>query len=72
MAYLHGINWRRIKKIAQTIGLPTTLRQAGIDPDVAVDALVTAHTIRPDRYTILGDGLSKEAAKKALEDTELI
>ena len=72
MAYLHGINWRRIKKLAETVGLPTTLRQAGIDPDVAVDALVTAHTIRPDRYTILGDGLSKEAAKKALEDTELI
>jgi glycerol-1-phosphate dehydrogenase [NAD(P)+] len=72
MAYLHGINWRRIKKLAETVGLPTTLRQAGIDPDVAVDALVTAHTIRPDRYTILGNGLSKEAAKKALEDTELI
>ncbi len=72
MAYLHGINWRRIKKLAETVGLPTTLRQAGIDPDVAIDALVTAHTIRPDRYTILGDGLSKEAAKKALEDTELI
>lgn len=72
MAYLHGINWRRIRKLAETVGLPTTLRQAGIDLDVAVDALVTAHTIRPDRYTILGDGLSKEAARRALEDTELI
>jgi len=71
MAYLHGINWRRIRKIAQIIGLPTTLRQAGIDRDVAVEALVTAHSIRPDRYTILGNGLSREAAIKALEDTEL-
>jgi Glycerol dehydrogenase and related enzymes len=58
--------------LLRQLGCQTTLRQAGIDPDVAIDALVTAHTIRPDRYTILGDGLSKEAAKKALEDTELI
>jgi len=72
MAYLHGINWRRIKRIADIIGLPTSLRQANIDVDLALEALTTAHTLRPDRYTILGDGLSREAAKRALEDVELI
>ncbi|ACB39650.1 sn-glycerol-1-phosphate dehydrogenase [Pyrobaculum neutrophilum] len=72
MAYLHGINWRRIKKAAGAVGLPTTLKQAGIDLDLAIEALTTAHTLRPDRYTILGDGLSASAARKALEDTELI
>jgi len=72
MAYLHGINWRRIKKIAEIVGLPTTLKQAGIDADMAVEALTTAHALRPDRYTILGNGLSREAARRALEDTELI
>jgi glycerol-1-phosphate dehydrogenase [NAD(P)+] len=72
MSYLHGINWRRIKNIAQKVGLPVSLKHAGIDQDLAVEALITAHTLRPDRYTILGDGLGRDAAKKALEDTELI
>lgn len=71
MAYLHGINWRRVKKIAKLVGLPTTLREAGIDYDLAIEALVVAHTLRPDRYTILGDGLSKDAARRAIEATEL-
>ncbi len=71
MAYLHGINWRRIKRDMAKIGLPTTLKQAGVDLDLAIEALVKAHSIRPDRYTILGSGLSREAAKKALENTEL-
>ena len=71
MAYLHGLNWRRIKKLAAVVGLPTTLKQAGIDVEVAVEALTTAHTLRPDRYTILGDGLSREAALRALEDLEM-
>jgi len=72
MAYLHGINWKRIKRIAGIIGLPTSLRQANIDVDLALEALTTAHSLRPDRYTILGSGLSREAAKRALEDVELI
>ncbi|ABP51378.1 MULTISPECIES: sn-glycerol-1-phosphate dehydrogenase [Pyrobaculum] len=72
MAYLHGMNWRRIKRVAKEVGLPTTLKQIGIDADVAIEALTTAHTLRPDRYTILGSGLGKEAARRALETTELI
>ncbi|MFN3804375.1 MAG: sn-glycerol-1-phosphate dehydrogenase [Pyrobaculum sp.] len=72
MAYLHGMNWRRIKKIASQMGLPTTLRQAGIDRDVALEALTKAHATRPDRYTILGNGLSRDAAIRALENTEIL
>ncbi|CCC82145.1 sn-glycerol-1-phosphate dehydrogenase [Thermoproteus tenax] len=73
MSYLHGMDWRRIKALAKSAGLPTTLKEAGIDRDVAVHALTNAHKIRPDRYTILGEsGLSKEAAEMALENTGLI
>ncbi|MGC9050201.1 sn-glycerol-1-phosphate dehydrogenase [Pyrobaculum sp.] len=72
MAYLHGIKWQRIKRIAETVGLPTTLKQAGVDIDLAVEALTTAHSLRPDRYTILGDGIDREAARRALENTGLV
>lgn len=73
MAYLHGMNWRKLKRVARRAGLPVKLREAGIDKDVAIQALTTAHKLRPDRYTILGEsGLSKDAAEKALEATGLI
>ncbi|MBP1449733.1 MAG: iron-containing alcohol dehydrogenase, partial [Thermoproteus sp.] len=72
-SYLHGINWRRLKSVARRAGLPTRLKEAGIDRDIAVRALTEAHRLRPDRYTILGEtGLSKEAAERALEDTGLV
>ncbi len=73
MAYLHGMNWRRLKQVVKKAGLPTRLKDAGIDKDVAVHALTTAHKLRPDRYTILGEsGLSRDAAERALEATGLI
>jgi glycerol-1-phosphate dehydrogenase [NAD(P)+] len=72
MSYLYGINWRGLKATMRKAGLPTRLKEAGIDRDIAVHALTTAHKLRPDRYTILGEsGLSKEAAERALEDTGL-
>ncbi|MCC6020681.1 MAG: iron-containing alcohol dehydrogenase [Thermoproteaceae archaeon] len=72
MAYLYGMDWRKIKRAVRLAGLPTTLREAGLDADLAVEALVMAHELRPDRYTILGDGISREAARKALEDSGLV
>jgi len=73
MAYLHGLNWRRIKKTMQELGIPTKLSDIGIDKEMAIEALTMAHTIRPDRYTILGtDGITRKAAETALEVTELI
>lgn len=44
---------------------PTNAYELGIDPDDIIEALIMAHKIRPERYTILGDrGLSRDAAKK--------
>ena len=73
MAYLHGINWRRIKQMVSAAGLPTKLRDVGLDEDLAIEALLMAHRIRPDRLTILGvTGITRDAARRALEETGLI
>ncbi len=63
-AYLHGANWQLIKDVLHRIGGPTTAKELGIDPEYVLKALTMAHSIRPERYTILGEsGLTKEAAE---------
>lgn len=70
MAYLHGLNWKKIKKKMKQLGIPTTAYELGIDRDVILQALLIAHKIRPNRYTILGsDGLTKKAAQQLIEVT---
>ncbi|MFB6162008.1 MAG: NAD(P)-dependent glycerol-1-phosphate dehydrogenase [Halococcoides sp.] len=74
VAYLHsGENgfWREIRSALTAIDAPTTAAELGIDPETATEALATAHQIR-DRYTILGDGLSQDAAHEALSITGVI
>ena len=72
MAYLHGIDWKRIKKTLEVIGAPTTAKELGIEDEYIIRALVEAHKIRP-RYTILGDtGLTWEAAERLAKVTEVI
>lgn len=73
MGYLHGINWRRLRRIIRKLGLPTTAKELGI-PDVKViEALTIAHKIRPERYTILGEGgLTWEAAERLAMITGVI
>ena len=73
MMHLHGGNWRSIQNILKTIGAPTTAAELGVDDDEIIEALTIAHTIRPERYTILGDnGLTREAAIKLAKKTEVI
>jgi len=73
MMYLHGGDWRRVKSALLAIGAPTTARDLGVTSDEIVRALVQAHSIRPDRYTILGDnGLSREAADRLARVTGVI
>jgi len=65
MMYLHGGDWRRIRTALHTIGAPTTARELGVTSEEIVQALVAAHRIRSERYTILGDnGLTREAAER--------
>jgi len=73
MMYLHGGDWRQIKSALLAIGAPTTARELGVSYDETVRALAMAHSIRPDRYTILGDnGLTREAAERLARVTGVI
>ena len=72
MLYLHGEDWKGVRDVLREIGAPTNAKELGIPKKKIVDALVKAHSIRPDRYTILGDGLTKEAAKNIAKKTGVI
>lgn len=65
MMYLHGGDWRRLRTALHTIGAPTTAKELGVTGEEIIQALVAAHRMRPERYTILGDnGLTREAAER--------
>ena len=70
MMFLHGKDWKKIKTLLNLVGAPTNVKSLGIDRDILLEALINAHTIRPGRYTILGDGLNKTAAENVIEQTE--
>jgi glycerol-1-phosphate dehydrogenase [NAD(P)+] len=72
MAYLHGEDWQAIKGALQKIGAPTNARELGIPPKYIVKALTIAHRIRPERYTILREGLKHRAAKELAKVTGVI
>jgi glycerol-1-phosphate dehydrogenase [NAD(P)+] len=61
--YLHGGDWKGIRASLKMIGAPTTPADVGIDDDTAVDALLMAKSIRPERFTIFDMGLTKESAE---------
>jgi len=72
--YLHSGpkgRWRDIRDALASIDAPTTAGELGIDGDVVIEALTTAHEIR-DRYTILGDGVSEDAAREAVSVTGVV
>jgi glycerol-1-phosphate dehydrogenase [NAD(P)+] len=70
--YLHGEEWRGIKEILRKIKAPTTAEELNVRDEDVVEALVRAHTMRRDRYTILGEGMSRSAAEKAARITGVI
>ena len=73
MMYLHGGDWKSIKNSLKAVQAPTTAEELNISDDDIVEALIMAHKIRPERYTILGDnGISKEAAYELAYKTEVI
>ena len=72
MMRLHGGDWHEIRDALQTIGCPTTAKGLRIPPKYIIKALTTAHRIRPERYTILGDGLSKREAEHLAAETGVI
>ncbi len=71
MAYLHGINWRKIRKLLLKVGAPVNNESLGVDSRCIIKALTVAHRIR-DRYTVLGNGLSEGAAVYLAKHTKVI
>lgn len=61
--YLHGGDWRGIRSSLKSIGAPTTPADVGIDDATAVEALMMAKTIRPERFTIFDMGLTRGSAE---------
>lgn len=65
MMNLHGGDWEYVRDGLKSIGAPTTAKELGIPKSKIIEALTTCHTLRPERYTILGEsGLTKAAATK--------
>lgn len=72
--YLHSGEdggWRDVQAALAAIDAPTTAAALGVDDGDFIEAMVTAHEIR-DRYTILGDGISRDAALDAATVTGVI
>lgn len=73
MMYLHGGNWKEVKEVLLRVGAPTTAKQLGVRDEQIIEALTKAHTIRPDRFTILGDkGIARQAAEDLARITGVI
>lgn len=73
MMYLHGGDWQRIRDALKTIGAPTTAKELGIGEKYIIEALMKAHKVRPERYTILGDkDLPYDAAVNIARTTKVI
>jgi glycerol-1-phosphate dehydrogenase [NAD(P)+] len=73
-AYLHSGErgfWTRIREALSAIDAPTTASDLGVTDEEVLEALTTAHQIR-DRYTILGDGMRREAAVEVARKTGVI
>jgi glycerol-1-phosphate dehydrogenase [NAD(P)+] len=73
MMYLHGGDWQRIREALLQIGAPTNAKELGVTREQVIQALVHAHEIRKDRYTVLGDrGLTPETAERLATITKVI
>lgn len=73
-AYLQGGEdgrWQAIRAALSEIGAPTTAEELGVTEGEVLEALTGAHAIR-DRYTVLGDGVSDEAAREAARHTGVV
>ncbi|MEM2246149.1 MAG: iron-containing alcohol dehydrogenase [Thermofilum sp.] len=68
-AYLHGLGWEELKRMLRAVGAPATVRELGVTPEQAAEALAVAPSLR-DRYTILHKlRLSREEALRILRET---
>ena len=73
MMYLHAGPWERVRHALEELRAPTTARALGLSEQEVIQALTRAHTMRPERYTILGEsGLNEESARRLATLTGVI
>ena len=73
MTYLHNGDWEAIRTALLAIGAPTTARALGVTDEEVLEALIHAHEINKERYTILGDeGLTPDASERLARITKVI
>jgi glycerol-1-phosphate dehydrogenase [NAD(P)+] len=73
MAYLHGMNWRRIRRVLSEVGAPTTAEGLGVEGETVAEATLRAREIRPERFTILNrKKLDRKTAERIAERTGVI
>lgn len=73
MMRLHRGDWRQVRDALKAVGAPTSAKGLGHTTAVVVEALAKAHTVRPDRYTILGEtGLTPTAARALARETGVL
>lgn len=53
IAKLQGQDWKKIIKMLENVGAPTTAKEIGLEPRILAKALTMAQSLRPERYTIL-------------------
>src|SRR5213593_840919 len=72
-AYSQSSNWQTIKGFLKEIGAPSTAKELNVTSAQLVKALTIAHTLRPERYTILGEtGVTERAAERLAKATGII
>jgi glycerol-1-phosphate dehydrogenase [NAD(P)+] len=72
--YLHSGEqgqWQAVRDALASLDAPTTADELGVTDEEVLEALTSAHEIR-DRYTILGSGISEDAAREAASRTGVI
>jgi len=64
---------KSIREFLQEIGAPSTAKELRVSSEQVVKALTMAHSLRPERYTILGEkGITEAAAEKVARATGVI
>ncbi len=72
MMYLQGGDWEMLRDAISGVGSPIDAKGLGLGREEIINSLVRAAEIRPDRFTILGDGLTPEAAEELAEATGVL
>jgi glycerol-1-phosphate dehydrogenase [NAD(P)+] len=73
MAKLHDLDWEKISETLENVGAPTKARQIKLSEEHVVKALVSAQSLRPDRYTILSkEKLDKKSALRLARAVKVV